>query len=121
MVQLLIDNDANPEQQLLLEDLILLGRLKGSKSSVKKASQNLDTTGYGSRLPLPEMLAASDLTAGLLDSEKYRQFGQKGIIKLIPEFIKGKKVSLFEMAATHGDFQIASLILGMYEFEVDEL
>lgn len=117
MVKLLVEADANPSQRISLEDFLLLGRLKTSKSSTRQAIKYPDTSGCGNLLPTAEMLGSIDLASGGLtgrDGEKFRQFGQKGPCRLSPEFIEGKFICLFEMPALRGDYQTASYILGLY-------
>lgn len=98
MCQLLIENGANVNQRLSLEDYLMLKRLK--QNAPKKVAK-LDP-----KLEKPKVAGA--------DTEVYRQFGQTGPLNF-REFALGKEIALFELAAVNGHYGIASHIFEQYQ------
>lgn len=110
MIKLLICSDADPNQRILLEDFLLLRRLKTSRKSIKIGSRYTDTAGCGNILVTADILGALD---GQQESDQFRQLGNKTPARLTPEYNLEKYICLFEMAAIRGDYQAAVFLLGL--------
>ncbi|KAJ3366113.1 hypothetical protein HDU91_001987, partial [Kappamyces sp. JEL0680] len=102
MVKLLIDAGANPSQKIALEDFLLLRRLKPSRSAMKSAERFDTKVGVGIQSPAVDSPVVVD---------GYRQYGQKGPIHFPQEYVEGKDIYLFELAAMSGNMGIATYIL----------
>ncbi len=107
MVKLLIDSGANPSQKIGFEDFLLLKRLKPSKMARKVFDRSAGISESGSS----QSPTGASRDTPIQNMEGFRQFGQRGPIHFPPEYVEGKELCLFEIAAMSGHLGIASYIL----------
>lgn len=115
MIKILIEAGASMNQRLLLEDFLLLNRLKTSKSILRKVGTfDKDTTCWGATPPSPNLYLSKNIA--LENSDKFKQFGQRASVHFSPEYMETKSFCLFELAALCGNLEVASFYLELYTF-----